>query len=114
MKKYFLCASIISLGLASCKKSEVRVEAVEHSDGTVSTTTMERHDSVGFDSAKINETVNKAQEKLDKAEEKIDEFAKDGRTQFKKAGKDVKDAAEKSAEKIDKGVDKLKEDLQKK
>lgn len=114
MKKYFLIASAISLGLMSCKKSEVKIETVENPDGTVTTTRTEKEHSTTLDSVKINATVDQAKEKLNDAGEKIDEYATDGRTQFKKAGKELKDAAAKGAEKVEKGAEKIKEDLDKK
>ena len=114
MKKYFLGAAVISLGLMSCKKSEVNVEKVENSDGTVTTTVTEKEHTTTLDSVRINETGNDAKQKLNDAGEKIDEFATDGRTQLKKAGEDVKDAAAKGAEKVEKGAEKIKEDLKKK
>lgn len=114
MKKYFLIATVISLGLMSCKKSEINVETVENPDGTVTTTTTEKEHSTTLDSVQINSTVDHAKEKLNDAGEKIDEYATDGRTQFKKAGKDLKDAAAKGAEKVEKGAEKFKEDLEKK
>ncbi|KEY18084.1 hypothetical protein [Kaistella antarctica] len=113
MKKYFLSAAIISLGLMSCTKSEVNVETVENSDGTSTTTTVEKEKTTSFDSVKINATVDQAQQKLNEAGKKIDEYAKDGRTQFKKAGNDIKDAAAKGAEKVEKGAEKIKDDLNK-
>lgn len=97
----FLGAAVISLGLMSCAKSEVKVEKVEN-HGTI--ITEKEHTT----------TVDDAKEKLDEAGKKIDEFATDGRTQLKKAGEDVKDAAAKGAEKVEKGAEKIKEDLKKK
>lgn len=114
MKKYFLIATLISLGIMSCKKSEVKIETIENPDGTVTTTTTEKEHSTTLDSVKINATVDQAKEKLNDAGEKIEEYATDGRTQFKKAGKDVKDAAAKGAEKVEKGAEKIKEHLEKK
>ena len=103
MKNYLLGTAIISLGLLSCKKSEVNVETVENPDGTVTTTTVEKEHSTTLDSVKINATLDNAKEPLDEA----------GQT-FKQAGEDIKDAAAKGAEKVEKGAEKVKEDLKKK
>lgn len=114
MKKYFLSAMVISLSLASCKQSETKVETSENPDGTVTTTTVETQKSAGFDSAKINATVDKAKEKLEVAGDKIDAAADKAGDKLKKAGENVKEVAAKGAEKVEKGAEKAKEDLQKK
>lgn len=114
MKQFFLGAAVICLGLISCKKSEVNVEKVENSDGTVTTTITEREQTTTADSVKINETVDGAKQKLDVAGNKIDAAAKDAGQTLKQAGEDVKDAAAKGAEKVEKGAEKMKEDLRKK
>ena len=107
MKNFILSAAVIAVTFVSCKKSETKVETSENPDGTITTTTIETEKSTGFDSAKINATVDKAKEKLEVAGEKIDAAAD-------KAGEDVKEVAAKGAEKVEKGAEKAKEDLQKK
>ena len=86
MKQYFLAAAVISLGLMSCKKSEVNVQKVENPDGTVTTTTTEKERTTSLDSVKINATVDDAKEKLDVAGNKIDAAAKDAGQTLKQAG----------------------------
>lgn len=104
MKQYFLAAAVISLGLMSCKKSEVNVETVENGDGTVTTTTTETERTTTLDSVSINTTV-------DNAKEKLDVVAKDAGQTLKQAGEDVKDATARGAEKVENGAEKIKEDL---
>lgn len=114
MKKYFLIATVISIGLMSCKKSEVKVETVENPDGSVTTTTVEQERSTTLDSVEINAKVDQAKDKLDEAGNKINAAADDAGRTLKKAGEDVKDAAAKGAEKVENGAEKIKEDLKKK
>lgn len=109
--KLFLAAGIVFLTLLSCKKSETKIETTENPDGSVTTTTIETEKSSGLDSAKINNTVDKAKDKLNTAGEKIDDAADKAGKKLKEAGKDVKDAAAKGAEKVEKGAEKVKEDL---
>lgn len=104
MKLYFLAAAVISLGLMSCKKSEVNVETVENGDGTITTITTETERTTTLDSVSINSTV-------DNAKEKLDVVAKDAGQTLKQAGEDVKDATARGAEKVEKGAEKIKEDL---
>ena len=114
MKNFILSAAVIAVTFVSCKKSETKVETSENPDGTITTTTIETEKSTGFDSAKINPTVDKAKEKLEVAGEKIDAAADKAGDKLKKAGEDVKEVAAKGAEKVEKGAEKAKEDLQKK
>lgn len=114
MKKYLFSAVVISLFLSSCKQSETKVETAENPDGTVTTTTIETNKSTGLDSAKINNTIDKAKEKLNAAGEKIDAAADKAGDKLNKAGDDLKDAAAKGAEKVEKSAEKAKEDLKKK
>ena len=114
MKRYFLVAAVISLGLMSCTKSEVKVETTENPDGTVTTTKTEQQKSTYVDSAKVNATVDQAKQKLDQAGNKIDTAVEDAGHTLKRAGEDVKAAAAKGAEKVEKGAEKIKEDLKKK
>lgn len=114
MKKIIAIATVISLGLMSCKQSETKIETTENPDGSTTTTTIETEQSTGLDSAKINATVDKAKEKLNTAGEKIDAAAEKAGDKLEKAGQDVKDAAATGAEKVEKGAEKVKEDLKKK
>lgn len=107
MKKYFLGAAVISLSLISCKKSEMNVETVENSDGTVTTTTVEKERTTTLDSVQIDQRV-------DQATEKLNEVADEAGKTFKQAGKDVKAAAVKGAEKVDQETEKIKADLKNK
>lgn len=114
MKHFILPAIAISLFLMSCKQTETKVETSENPDGTVTTTTIETNKSTGFDSTKINNTVDKTKEKLNVAGEKIDAAAEKAGDKLNEAGKDIKEAAKKGADKVQKSVDKANEDLQKK
>jgi hypothetical protein len=111
--KIFLATGIVFLTLLSCKKSETKIETTENPDGSVTTTTIETDESSGLDSAKINNTVDKAKDKLNTAGEKIDDAADKAGEKLKEAGEDVKDVAAKGAEKVEKGAEKVKEDLKK-
>ena len=95
MKNYILIAAIITLTFVSCKKSETKVGTSENPSGTITTTTIETDKSAGFDSTKINATVDKAKEKLEVAGEKIDEAADKEGEKLKKAGEDVKEDLQK-------------------
>ncbi|AZB21228.1 hypothetical protein EG338_03340 [Kaistella haifensis] len=114
MKNYIIIAAAVSLALISCKKAEKRTEITENPDGSVTATTVETEKSMSLDSARINETVEKAKERLNSAGEKIDDAADKAGHELKKAGEEVKDAAAKGAEKVEKGAEKVKDDLQNK
>ena len=107
MKKYFLATAMISLSMIGCKKSELNVETVENSDGTVTTTTVEKERTTTLDSVQIDARV-------DQATEKFNEVADEAGKTFKQAGEDVKAAAVKGAEKVDQETEKIKADLKKK
>ena len=114
MKNYMIIAAAVSLALISCKKAEKRTEITENPDGSVTATTVETEKSTSLDSARINETVEKAKERLNSAGEKIDDAADKAGHELRKAGEEVKDAAAKGAEKVEKGAEKVKKDLEKK
>jgi len=123
MKKNILSGLMIATVIISCTKSTSKTEQVENADGTVTVKTT-TETGVGVDTAKINQTKEKAEAKLDETGRKIDNAAEEAKNKIDatadkakedlhQAGQDVKNAAAKGASKVEEGARKLKEDLKK-
>ena len=101
MKSFTFSLIALSFSVMSCTQSETKIETAENPDGSVTTTTVETEKSLYPDSAKINQTVDKAKAKLEVVGEKLDVAAEKTGEKLQEAGENVKDAANRGAKNIE-------------